>query len=167
MSLRTKAKLGDVFQIPLDGARVGYGQVVAQPQKDVLFVCLFAAVSKTEEQPNLQTILRSEILLAGNTFDGKIWHGHWPVVGNVPPSSAIALPKYREGLPGHAFVESFDMTKRRVATIEEESVLPFRTFVAPIRLENALKALLGTGEWLEEYDHMRYELVQRSSKVVI
>ena len=113
MADKVNAKVGDIFQIPIDDARVGYGQVVVQPEKNVLFVCVFSATTRSGEQPELDAVVRSEILLAGNTFDAKIWHGHWPVVGNVPPNMrAIALPNYKEGQPGQAFGESLDLKRR-------------------------------------------------------
>lgn len=164
MAEKVRAKVGDIFQIPIDDTRVGYGQVVVQPEKNVLFVCAFAATTRPGEQPDLEIILRSEILLAGNTFDAKIWHGHWPVVGNEPPNmQAIALPNYKEGLPGEAFIESLDMKRRRRATLEEERLLPFRAYVAPVRFENAMKALFGIGDWLATYEDLKYERVRQSS----
>lgn len=168
MAEKVRAKVGDIFQIPLDDTRVGYGQVVVQPEKNVLFVCAFVATTRPDEQPDLETILRSEILLAGNTFDAKIWHGHWTVVGNVPPDmKAIALPKYKEGLPGQAFIESLDLKQRRRATTEEERLLPFREYVAPIRFENALKALFGIGDWLAMYEDLKYARVRQGSSIAI
>ncbi len=168
MAEKVKAKVGDVFQIPIDDTRVGYGQVVVQPEKNVLFVCVFSATTRPDEHPDPEVVLRSEILLAGNTFDAKIWHGHWPVVGNTPPNmDAIALPNYKEGLPGQAFVESLDLKRRRRATIEEERLLSFRGYVAPVRFENALKALFGIGEWLADYEDLKYQRVRESSSIMI
>ncbi len=168
MVLEVKAKVGDIFQIPLDSSRVGYGQVLAQPEKNVLFICLFSTKTERGIQPDLLSIIRSEILLAGNTFDAKIWHGHWPVVGNIMPDlENIALPNYKEGPPGQAFVENLNLTRKRAATKQEEDVLLFRSYVAPVRYEKALKALAGVGEWRSEYDELRYEHTLRSSKVVI
>ena len=64
MASKFKAKIGDIFQIPIDAARVGYGQVVLLPEKNVLFICIFAAMTKLGERPDLKAIVRSEILLA-------------------------------------------------------------------------------------------------------
>jgi len=168
MADKIKAKVGDIFQMPIDDTRVGYGQVVVQPERKVLFVCAFAATTRPGEQPDLNVILRSEILLAGNTFDAKIWHGHWPVVGNLPPNmGTIVLPNYKEGLPGQALVESLDRTRRRRATIDEERLLPFRLYVAPVGFEKALKALFGIGEWLADDEDLRYDRVRQSGLIVI
>lgn len=134
----------------------------------MLFICVFAAVTERGEQPNLDAVTHSEILLAGNTFDAKIWHGHWPVVGNrLPDMRNIALPNYKEGLPGQCFAESLDLTRRRPATAEEEKILPFRSYVAPVRFEKARKALAGVGEWSPDYDELKYEHARRSSAVVV
>ena len=59
MGLGIRVKLGDIFQIPLDATRFGYGQVVAQPEKKVLFICVFAAVTERGKQPNLDAVTHS------------------------------------------------------------------------------------------------------------
>lgn len=168
MALRVKARVGDIFQIPIDDTRVGYGQVVMQPDKSSLFICIYSIRTRPGEQPDLDAVVQSEILLAGNTFDARIWHGYWPVVGNIEPNMAtIALPNYKEGLPGRANVENLDRTRRRPATKEEEQILPFRSYVAPIRFEKALKALAGIGEWRPEHEDLKYERVLRCSSVIV
>ncbi len=166
MAGKVRASIGDVFQIPIDDARVGYGQVIAQPLKGVLYICAFRMTTMRDEQPYLDAILGSEVLLAGNTFDAKIWHGHWPVVGNVEPK-AIALPNYKEGAPGQALVESFDQKRRRRATAEEERLLPYRSYSAPMVIQDALKAALGIGEWLPNYEDLKYERVRQAASVLV
>ena len=147
---KVKAKVGDVFQIPIDDARAGYGQVILQPEKNVLFILVFAATTPANATPDLHEIIGSDILLAGNTFDAKIWHGDWPVVGNITSNVAdIALPVYKSGMGDSAIVESLDRSRRRPATKEEEQSLPFRTYTSAMAFEMALKAIAGIGEWLD------------------
>lgn len=160
--------VGDVFQIPIDDARIGYGQVVLKPEKPVLFICVFAATTPPGTLPDLSEIVRSDILLAGSTFDALFRHGRWTVVGNVASNLAsIALPVYKSGMGDTAVVETLDRSRRRRATKEEERSLPFRTYSAPILFEDAIKAIGGIGAWLPEYDEMKYDALKASSEVVV
>src|SRR4051794_27416313 len=85
MARKTKIEVnvGDVFQIPIDDTRIGYGQVVLKPEKPILFICVFAATTAPGVPPDLDEITRSDILLAGSTFDALFNHGRWTIVGNV------------------------------------------------------------------------------------
>jgi hypothetical protein len=165
---KVKVKVGDVFQIPIDSARVGYGQVIMQPEKNVLFICVFAATRPPNAMPDLDEIVRSDILLAGNTFDAKFNHGHWPIVGNVTSNLAeIELPNYKSGKGDTAVVETLDRSRRRPATKQEEQLLPFRTYTAPVGFELAIKAIAGVGDWLADYDDLKYDDLKRSSEVIV
>lgn len=170
MARKAKVELnvGDVFQIPIDDARVGYGQVVLKPEKPVLFICVFAATTSLGVLPDLNEVVRSDILLAGSTFDAKFRHGHWTVVGNVTSNlSTIALPVYKDGLGDQAFVETLDRSRRRPATTQEERSLPFRTYTAPVGFEMALKAIAGICQWLPAYNDLKYDDLKASSGVVV
>src|SRR5438105_15772764 len=99
MARKATVKVGDVFQIPIDDARVGYGQVVLKPENPVLFICVFAATTMRNVSPNFNDIVCSDILLAGSTFDALFKHGRWTIVGNVKSNlSSIALPVYKSGM---------------------------------------------------------------------
>ncbi|HEX2970891.1 MAG TPA: Imm26 family immunity protein [Tepidisphaeraceae bacterium] len=168
MASKVRVQVGDVFQIPIDNVRVGYGQVVLRPEKNVLFICVFAATTPVGVSPDLDEIVKSDILLAGSTFDAKFRHGHWTIVGEVTSNlSAIALPVYKEGLGDKAFVETLDRSRRRPATRQEEQSLPFRTYTAPVGFEQALKAIAGVGEWLPAYDDLKYDALKASSEVIV
>lgn len=67
------------------------------------------------------------------------------------------MPAYKivVGAPDNHFVEDYTGTRRRPATPSEANRLPFRTVVAPVRLELALQASLGEGPWHEEFDLLR------------
>ena len=168
MAAKVKITVGDVFQIPIDSARVGYGQVVLRPEKNVLFICVFAATTRPDEAPDIHQIVQSDVLLAGNTFDAKFNHGHWRIVGNTTENLAnIALPTYKSGMGNEAIVETLDRTRHRRATPEEERSLPFRTYTSPAGFEQALKAIGGVGEWLGVYDELKYDELCKSSEVIV
>ncbi len=168
MASKVKVQVGDVFQIPIDDSRWGYGQVVLQPEKNVLFICVFAATTESDQAPDLEQVVRSDILLAGNTFDAKFNHGHWPIVGNLISNLVkIPLPNYKSGKEETTIVETLDRSRRRSATKEEEQFLSFRTYTAPVGFELALKAIAGVGRWLLGYDDLKYDKLKVSSKIMV
>lgn len=85
-------------------------------------------------------------------------HGHWQVVGHCKVrTEEVPWPAYKEGVspPGTYDVVDHTGRRRRRATLQEAERLPFRTVVAPILLEKALRALHGAEPWDEIYDGMR------------
>ncbi len=143
--------------------------VVLKPEKPVLFICVFTATTAPGVSPDLDEIVRSDILLAGSTFDALFNHGRWTIVGNVTSNlPSIALPVYRYGMGDtRECVETLDRSRHRRATKEEERSLPFRTYSAPILFEDALKAIAGVGEWLPDYNDMKYDALKASSEVIV
>ncbi len=80
MVRRPKARIGDVFQIPLDSGRVCYGQVVAvNSGPGPLYVVVFHRVWPLDAKPDMTAIVTDEIALVAPTLDALIWHGKWPV----------------------------------------------------------------------------------------
>ena len=128
-----------------------------------LYVVVFAgAVARNTKQSI--TIHQRSIEFAALIFDAKIWHAHWPVVANVqelPP--AIPYPVYKLETPTGTIVQSFDRSTEKVATEEEIERLPYRTYIAPIRLEKAVKARHGVGDWDDSYDELLAEYLLRAS----
>lgn len=165
---KVEVNIGDVFQIPIDDARVGYGQVVLKPEDPVYFVCVFAAMTPPGVSPDVGEIIHSDILLAGSTFDALFRNGHWVIVGNITSNlPSIALPVYKYGMGDDAVVETLDRSRRRRATQREEQSLPFRKYRAPIGFELALKAIAGVGEWLPTYDGLKYDVLKQSSQIIV
>jgi hypothetical protein len=168
MANKVKITVGDVFQVPIDSERVGFGQVVALPEKNVLFICIFSAMTHPNETPDLRQIVHSDILLAGNTFDAKFNHGHWRIVGNVTDNlTSIDLPVYKYGKGAETMVEALDRSKSRRATEAEEELVPFRTYTAPIGFELALKAISGVGVWSDDFYDLKYDPLRKSSQLML
>ncbi|TMF68740.1 MAG: hypothetical protein E6I13_10540 [Chloroflexi bacterium] len=88
---RPKARIGDVFQIPLHPGQVGHGQVVAvNSGPGPLYVVIFRRAWPLDAQPDIRNIVADEIALVAPTMDALIWHGKWPLVGTRAGSSAIS-----------------------------------------------------------------------------
>ncbi len=162
-----RAKVGDVFEILIDDARVGYGQIAAQRFKSYLMV-VFSRAYERGQRPDARLITEGDIAFVGESFDAKIWNGDWPIVGNVTPDlSRIPIPVYKVtvGDIDRWFVEDYEGTRRRPATPAEVNSLAFRTTVAAVRLEKALQALHGARPWEPTFRPLEYDNVKRSSQV--
>jgi hypothetical protein len=157
-----KASVGDVFQIPISHERVGYGQVLASIKPNPLYIGVFEPLFPGRSVPALDEILESPILLLANSLDAKIWHGHWPIVGRARPVlDGIPFPAFITsiGRRNDYYLISYDGTKRRPAQASEVARFDKRTTVAPMRLENALKAHHGLMPWEPHFDLLKIDHV--------
>jgi Immunity protein 26 len=164
-----KPKIGDVFEIPIDDSRVACGQIVAERLTSYLMV-VFRTAHERGADADLAEILNDDIAFMAESFDGKIWNGHWPVVGNVKPDlSRILLPVYKVSIhrADNLHVVSYDGLRRRPATRGEREALRHRLLVAPILVERAVQALHGAAPWDESYRPLEYETVRQSAEVIV
>lgn len=152
-------KLGDVFLVPSGNDLFGVGQIVGNFHGELYIIIYDTAVNSRDY--DIQKSLNSEPLIASLSLDAKIYHGDWPVVGNFRENiPSIYQPCFKIEQDGHMYVESRDRSISRIASETEQEILRFRTVVAPIRIENALKALRGFGEWLPIFEKLKPEYLR-------
>ena len=147
-------RVGDVFTVPLDEQRHGFGQVVATYKKHGHYFAIFDKAYTTSWEPVPGDIAVDRIALLALSFDAKIHVGDWKIVGNAPVVDNLPLPAYKVaiGTPDEVYVEDYSGQRQRRATRSEVDLLPYRTFVAPVRLENAFRALHGLAAWVAAFD---------------
>ncbi|MCQ4631136.1 immunity 26/phosphotriesterase HocA family protein [Shinella sp. CPCC 100929] len=164
--MNKKAHVGDVFLIPIDGSRFGIGQIAGDWIGE-LYIVIYDAVHSTEDvDPN--SVASEQLLLAALSLDAKIHCGDWRIIGNVTDNlDRIPQPVFKVNQDGQVFLESRDRSITRPASRSESETLRLRTVVAPVRLENALKALKGVGDWNAKYDELRVDYVLESSRLNI
>ncbi len=156
MSEKVNAKLNDVFGIPIANMWWGLGKIVEIYKKHTLLIAVFKKTIHGE--PCLvQDVLESDVVLLGLTQDGKLYHGHWPIVGNDENDRDIERPCYLIGPPERCLVEDFFGEPVRKATLEDQAKLIYRKTVAPIRFENALQAFHNVRDWDADYDSLLFE----------
>lgn len=155
---RLKLRVGDIFSVPIDDRRVGYGQIAASWGEGHYYFAVFEGVYSVDEQPEFDAVVSAPLLLLALSLDALLFHEHWRLVGHRDvDQAAIPFPAYKEGVspPGTFDVVDYTGTRRRRATDLEVERLPFRKVVAPIRVEKAFRALNGTEAWDEAYDALR------------
>lgn len=155
--------------MPIDHERVGYGQIVDCEPPNPPYMAIFGSAYPRGQEPLLQEIVKGEIRFLAPSLDAKIWHGDWKVVGNVPPDlSRIPFPPSKVALDrsDNFYIVSYDKKRKRPADPLEIASVPFRSTIAPIRLEKALQAAHGVGPWVGDYDRIEYEVVKRQAATV-
>jgi hypothetical protein len=158
-----KASVGDVFLIQIDRSRFGLGQIIGD-WKGELYVVIYDAVHTTETV-DPKSVFFEKPLFAALTLDAKIHHGDWRIIGNVPENlDRLPQPVFKVNRNGQIFLESRDRSVSRPASDSEEKALRLRTVVAPVRLENALKAHNGVGVWNPRFDELRADYAVESSQ---
>jgi hypothetical protein len=118
----------------------------------------------------MNLVTSGPIAFLANSFDSRIMSGDWIVVGNErPDQSRIPFPPYKAamGTMDNIYIFSHDGKRQRKATSDEARKLDYRTSVAPIRLENALRALHGFAEWQRDYDQLTYRHLMEQAAITV
>tara|TARA_R110002072_G_scaffold100824_2_gene222163 strand:- start:260 stop:775 length:516 start_codon:yes stop_codon:yes gene_type:complete len=154
-----KIKQGDIFTIPIDDERLGYGQIIEIPDSHSFMIAVFDIETTSNESISSIEIVEKEILLMGYTLDAKLYHKHWVIVDNYCENlKNIELPYFKLGTPpGEIFLTDYNGVRLRECTIEEFNNLIYQPTVAPVSYENALKSIKGVGEWKEHYNKLRID----------
>ena len=156
MTRRKVLQVGDVFALPVSEDRVVAGQVVGRYGADAYYFAIFDASAESPDALDIAAILRQRLMFLVLSFDAKLANGDWPVIGSHSVSQELPMPAYRVGVgfPPVATVEDWTGTRSRPATQSEAETLPARKFVAPVRIEKAVKAKHGVLPWHESYTEL-------------
>lgn len=165
-------KLGDVISISISENLFGFAQIVSSYDKKSggFLIAVFNYKSNTLDEIQLSDICNSDIVFIGFTFDAKIYHKQWIVIGNYTHNvNSVQRPLYfKLGTPPDEFY-LVDENGKRLLKISEETFnkLSYKSEIAPIRYENALKAYLGLEEWKVDYDEILYMQTLKLNKLAI
>jgi hypothetical protein len=161
-----KAKVGDVFLIPLDGTTAAGGQVIAIREEEELYLAVFdQRLSLNETDPAI-AVSGIPVLLT-LSFDAKLFHGDWPIIGNlIGLVGRYPEPNYKVKHAGVMSLESRDHRVRRPASSGDLEVLEYRSVSSGSIVEKAIKAHFGIGEWSEQHNDLRAEYAIVSSKLL-
>lgn len=146
-----QVKVGDVFLVPLDGRSWALGQLVSD-YKGELYVAIFGQKLATREVAPYSVVDQEPVFLA-LTLDAKLFHGNWPILGNVQENLAsFPQPVFKVRHSGVVHIESRDRTVNRPASAAEAGILRYRSVSSPAVVEKAVQAHFGIGEWSPHYD---------------
>jgi hypothetical protein len=161
-----RIRQGDVYAIPIDERRYALSQVVGVWAKKCYYFAVFDIVCYYPiQKSNPLAISDLSIKFITLSFDAKIYHGDWEMVGSFPVRSDIPFPAYKEevSLQQKTYIVDYTGTRSRLATTGEASLLEDRIIVAPVSIEKALRASLGMQEWDSDYDELLPENIMLTS----
>lgn len=161
-----KLNKGDIFEFSINDNRKSYGQIISTFKKDTISIIVFEGLYKS--RPEIEELLQDKILFFGNTFDGKLYHKHWIIIENEKSNlENIKLPYYKIGTDP-VYIEDFFEKKLRKASTQEEEILSYRSYVAPVRFESAVKAYYKLIEWDEVFDELLYSnILERTQSISV
>lgn len=164
-SPKIRAKVGDVFLIPIDETTWVVGQLVRKKRSE-LYVAIFAdRYSSTEVEP--RSILDKKPLFLVLTLDVKLYHGMWPIIGNVKENLNIfPEPAFKIAISGHAHIVSRDETICRLATEAELEVLKLHSVRSGQGIENMVRSYFGTNDDQEDFDYFLATYAENSGKLL-
>ncbi len=162
-----KIKEGDIFTIPVTEGKVGCGQIVSIPNKNNFIIVVFESIYSNENLPNLDAVVNDEIVFFGYTMDALLYHKEWKIFGNdLENIDTIKFPYYKLGTPPNIRIVNYVGDEIRSASQYEFDNLNYKTVVAPIRYELALKAYHKFIQWDTDFDDLLYKKVIESISTV-
>ncbi len=158
-----KALEGVVFTIPLSDGKFGVGQIIFDNDLELYAVLFDAMFDTPPTDPAIVEDLRP--LFASLTLDALLKNKRWQIIGkNMENLPRMALPVFKLGTDRRITAESLDYCKTKPISRSDAETLRYRTFVAPIRLQNALKAHFGFAESESRYAELSYDYAEQSSR---
>jgi Immunity protein 26 len=162
-----KLKVGDIFTIPVSDEKTGFGQIINIPNKNNFIIAVFEKVYTGKEWPGLDEIITDRILFLGYTMDAKLYHEHWKIIGNDSSNvSKVKLPYFKLGTPPDMQIINYKGDRLRKASKDEFNSIDYKTVLAPVEYEIALKAHHKLEEWEEGFNELLYEKALESIKIV-
>lgn len=143
---------GDVFRFGQSTMGWGYGQILIS--RTLQFVVIFEPVFQDADNPIQTDIIRTSVLLAGWTMDGRIQNGSWEIVGKTSDRPAFQFPQYRVEMSGKSWVTDVEGQRLREASSSERVKLKRKSSHSPIAYENAFWAY-HTNAWEERFEVLR------------
>jgi len=160
-----QVRVGDVFLVPLDGENWALGQLVSA-WNDELYVAVFDQ-KREKQQADPGSVVDQEPIFLALTLDAKLFHGDWPIIGNVQENLAsFPQPAFKVRQSGVVHIESRDRTVSRPATQAEAEILRYRSVSSPAVIEEAVQAHFGIGEWSPHFDEFPADYAVQSSRLL-
>jgi len=165
-SPKIRVKVGDVFLIPIDETTWVIGQLVRKKQSE-LYVAIFAdRYSSTDVEP--RSIIGKKPLFLVLTLDAKLYHGMWPIIGNVQENrNNIPEPAFKVGIWGSGtHIISRDETICRLATREELEVLKPHCVTTGQGIEDMIRSYSGMNDYQFDFDYYLATYAEHSGRLL-
>jgi hypothetical protein len=161
-----EVKVGDVFLIPLDGKSWALGQLVSA-WNDELYVAIFDRKVATQDvDPN--SVNGEEPVFLALTLDAKLFHGDWPILGNVQENlTSFPQPAFKVRQSGVVHIESRDRSVSRPAAPAEAEILRYRNVSSPAVVGEAVQGHFGICDWNPHFDKFHADYADQSGRLLL
>lgn len=157
--------VGDVFLVPLNGKSWALGQLVSAWNEE-LYVAIYGQKFETQ-QVDPRSVIGLEPALLALTLDAKLFHGDWPIIGNVQENlSSLPQPAFKVRQSGIVHIEARDRSMSRPASPSEAEILRYRSVSSPAVIEEAVQGYFGVCEWNPHFDKIRADYAYESSRLL-
>jgi hypothetical protein len=152
---RRRPTAGDVFEIPVDGNGVAYGQVLST--EEFVHLVVFDGVHEPEVAHDLGTVLRAPVVLYAWTRDDFFRDGRWPVVESraLEPNATPPVEFIEMARPDEFQVVDWAGNVLRPASAAEIEKAPFRSISSPESVQEATEAWHGARPWEDRHLSLR------------
>ena len=165
--MKIRAKLGDIFMIPVQDSKYAIGQVLNIRHGGELYIAVWRDLVG-EGEFKRESLLHSSPWLGVLTLDALIWHGRWPIIDNYTDNiGEIPRPYFKLNDSGVYNIVDIDLEPIREVKSGEMDQLINKTTVAPIVVQDAVQAWFGIGDWNRNDDKLLFEYVIKSSAIAL
>lgn len=164
-SPKIKVKIGDIFLIPVEPTSWVIGQLIKKNRSELYVAVFEERYVSTDVNP--RCVIGKKPLLLVLTLDGKLYHGMWPIIGNVKDNiNDFPEPAFKIGINGSAYLVSRDETVCRPATDKDLTVLQLRTVTSPQGIENVILNHFGLGKTYEDLNYYYAKYAEKTSELL-
>jgi len=163
----TKVKSGDIFCMYLTSCERGFGQVIEKIDKN-FFIVIFDHHAKEGKIVPVNTFSKKHLLFGGITLPLFFNNRRWKIVARGKPVlTKSELPKYLldDGSTNNKVVIDFYREQKGIATSEDEKNLDYREEFSPMTFQEALAAHFKFEPWLDFFDGLKIDKINRMAKV--
>jgi hypothetical protein len=101
------------------------------------------------------------------TLDSKLYHGMWPIIGNVVENlNSFPEPAFKISFGDVAHIVSRDGTISPTASQSDLTVLKLRSVRSPQGIENVICSHFGIRENQVDFDYYSSKYVKETSKLL-
>lgn len=151
MKISSTIDEGTVLAIPIRTGEWALSQVLYPGVKFYLGIGLKAF----GEPLSADLIEALQLELFSWTNDAEVYKGNWINLGVHDIIYHGSYPEYRITIEGQDFVEDFFGNTLRRFNPAKDVGLRFRKVRSPLLVQDAVRAAVGTGEWLNTFEEMR------------
>ena len=153
-----------MFAFPVEDRGYACGQILHKYQ--LILAAIFEPLF-SEPLPEVSVIVKSPIVFIVTTFDLRISKGSWLGVGSTAPVTIPELVfKLSQSAKDNVALQNYDRTISRVASLEEQRIVPYRSTASEALVERMVRAFHHLEAWDPAYEPYTFESISRRATLL-